>query len=142
MSDAKAALDLKHHHGGISVPELAPAIAWYQDVLGFEVERQFHIPHIPADIAMLKRGDLRIELFQPVNGQEPHADRRTPDLDARTFGNKHVAFAVPDVDAAEAVLRARNVDIVFVKRNAIGANIFLRDNFGNLIELVEQPEMF
>jgi hypothetical protein len=34
------------------------------------------------------------------------------------------------------------VDIVFVKRNAIGANIFLRDNFGNLIELVEQPEMF
>jgi methylmalonyl-CoA/ethylmalonyl-CoA epimerase len=135
-------LVLKHHHGGISVPELGPAIAWYRDVLGFEVERQFHIPHIPADIAMLKRGELRIELFQPADGQPAHPDRRVPDLDARTFGNKHVAFAVPDVDAAEAALRAKDVDIVWVKRNAIGANIFLRDNFGNLIELVEQPEMF
>jgi methylmalonyl-CoA/ethylmalonyl-CoA epimerase len=136
------ALELKHHHGGISVPALAPAIAWYRDVLGFELERQFHIPQIPAEVAMLRRGELRIELFQPEQGQAAHEDRRTPDTDARTFGNLHVAFAVPDLDVAEAALRAKQVDIVWVKRNAIGGNIFLRDNAGTLIELVEQPGMF
>ncbi|MFT3763055.1 MAG: VOC family protein [Pseudoxanthomonas sp.] len=135
-------LPLKHHHGAMSVPDMEAAIAWYARVLGFILERRFPIPAIPAEVALLKRGPMRIELFE-VPGANPLPDeRREPNSDNRTHGNKHIAFAVPDVDAAAEHLRAQDVDIVWVKRFPWGANIFLRDVAGNLIELVEQPDMW
>ncbi len=134
--------ELKHHHGGVSVPELDPAIAWWRDVLGFEVERRFPIPQIPAEVAMLRRGELRIELFQ-VEGAAPlPADRREPNRDVHTHGNKHVAFAIKDVNSVAEELRRRGADIVFVLEAEFGSNIFIRDNAGNLIEFVQQPEMW
>jgi catechol 2,3-dioxygenase-like lactoylglutathione lyase family enzyme len=33
--------DFTFHHGGVSVPDLDAAIAWYGNVLGFELERRF-----------------------------------------------------------------------------------------------------
>jgi len=36
-------LEFWHHHGGVSVPDLDAAIAWWHDVLGFEVARRFPI---------------------------------------------------------------------------------------------------
>jgi methylmalonyl-CoA/ethylmalonyl-CoA epimerase len=40
---------------------------------------------------------------------------------------------------AEA-LKRRGADIVWVKEMAHGANIFIRDNVGNLIEFVQEPK--
>jgi methylmalonyl-CoA/ethylmalonyl-CoA epimerase len=133
---------LRFHHGGLSVPDLDASIAWWRGALGFEVEARFPIPQIPAEVAMLRRGDLRMELFAVPGAAPLSPDRRAPDLDVRTHGNKHVAFAIPDVDAMEADLRRRGVDIVFVGRFPWGANLFARDNAGNLVEFVQQPEMF
>lgn len=136
------AFPLKHHHGAMSVPDLDAAIEWYARVLGFELEKRFPIPAIPAEVAMLRREQMRIELFE-VPGAQPLPDaRREPNSDNRTHGNKHVAFAVPDVDAAAERLQAQQVDIVWVKRFPWGANIFLRDIAGNLIELVEEPSLW
>ena len=135
-------LDLKHHHGGISVPDLEASIRWYAEVLGFEVEQRFEIPAIPAKVAMLRRGDLRLELFEVPGAQPLPEERRHPNLDLRTHGNKHLAFAIKDLDSAERELRSRGADIVWVRRFEFGANIFVRDNSGNLIELVLQPEMW
>ena len=134
--------ELKHHHGAMSVPNLEDSIAWYGRVLGFAVEKRFHIPAIPADCAMLKRDGMRIELFQAKESGPADVARRHPDTDAKTHGNKHVAFAVAGIDPVETELRAAGADIVFVKRHEFGANIFIRDNAGNLIEFVQQPEMF
>jgi methylmalonyl-CoA/ethylmalonyl-CoA epimerase len=133
---------LKHHHGAMSVPDLEAAIAWYARVLGFELEKRFLIPAIPAEVAMLRREQLRIELFEVPGAQPLPDERREPNSDSRTHGNKHIAFAVPDVDAAAEQLRAQQVDIVWVKRFPWGANIFLRDIAGNLIELVEEPSLW
>jgi len=36
-------------------------------------------------------------------------------------------------------LKKRDVDIVWIKRMKFGANIFIRDIAGNLIEFVEAP---
>ncbi|MFT3790939.1 MAG: VOC family protein [Rudaea sp.] len=141
-SAAVAALPLKHHHGAMSVPSLDAAIAWYARVLGFELEVRFPIPAIPADVAMLRRGPMRIELFEVPNANPLPPERLEPNSDNRTHGNKHVAFAVPDVDAAAKHLRAQDADIVWVKRFPWGANVFLRDVAGNLIELVEQPDLW
>jgi methylmalonyl-CoA/ethylmalonyl-CoA epimerase len=135
-------LDLKHHHGGISVPDLEASIRWYVEVLDFEVEQRLEIPAIPAKVAMLRRGDLRLELFEVPGAQPLPEERRHPNLDLRTHGNKHLAFAIKDLDSAERELKNRGADIVWVRRFEFGANIFVRDNSGNLIELVLQPEMW
>src|ERR1700722_16294113 len=77
-----------HHHGGISVPDLDASITWYRNVLGFEVARRFPIPTIPADVAVLKNGPLHIELFQVAAARPLPAERREPDTDVYTHGNK------------------------------------------------------
>jgi methylmalonyl-CoA/ethylmalonyl-CoA epimerase len=135
-------LELKHHHGGISVPDLEASIEWFARVLDFEVENRFEIPPIPAKVAMLRRGNLRVELFEVPGAQGLPEERRQPNTDLRTHGNKHLAFAVKDADAAAEVLKARGADIVFVGHFEFGANVFIRDNAGNLIEFVQQPEMW
>ncbi len=135
-------IDLKHHHGGVSVPDLEASIRWYGDVLGFEVEKRFDIPPIPARVAMLRRGDLRIELFEVPAASPLPAERREPNLDVKTHGNKHVAFAIHDLDAVERELRRLGADIVFVGRFEFGSTIFIRDNAGNLIEFVLEPDLW
>ena len=135
-------LELKHHHGGISVPDLEASIQWFARVLEFEVENRFEIPAIPAKVAMLRRGDLRVELFEVLGAQGLPEERRQPNTDLRTHGNKHLAFAIKSADATAEVLEARGADIVFVGHFKFGSNVFIRDNAGNLIEFVEAPEMW
>ena len=133
-------LEFWHHHGGVSVPDLDAAIAWWRTVLGFEVEARFPIPAIPADVAMLVNGPLHIELFQVAGAKPLPAERRQPDTDVYTHGNKHVSFAVDDVGEFAAELRLRGADIVWVKEMKHGSNIFIRDNAGNLIEFVQSSK--
>jgi methylmalonyl-CoA/ethylmalonyl-CoA epimerase len=137
-----SATELRHHHGAMSVPNLADAIEWYDRMLGFKVEKRFHIPKIPADVAMLKRGVLRIELFEVPNANPLPDDRRMPDTDNRTHGNKHVAFVVRDAAAFAEELRAKGADIAMVVKQAFGTGFFVRDNAGNLIEFVEEPSLW
>jgi methylmalonyl-CoA/ethylmalonyl-CoA epimerase len=132
------AIEYWHHHLGVSVPNLDEAIAWYERVLGFELERRIRIESIPADVAIIRNGPARIELFEAENAAPLPEGRRMPDEDIRTHGNKHASFACSDVVALADELRARGADIVWVKEFGDGrANCFLRDNAGNLIEFVQ-----
>lgn len=130
--------DLIFHHGCASVPDLDEAIAWYGDMLGFEVEKRFHIAPAKTDAAMLKRGDIRFELFQPAEAQPLPEERRFPNRDLMTNGNKHVAFRIPSLDDFLAAAEAKGADIAFVVREKFGKAVFLRDCAGNLIEFVEE----
>jgi methylmalonyl-CoA/ethylmalonyl-CoA epimerase len=141
MKEAAERVPLKFHHGGVSVPDLEASIEWYASALGFQVESRIEIPQIPAKVAMLRRGELRVELFEVPGAAPLPPERRQPNRDPHTHGNKHVAFAVQSIDALVEELRARNVDIVFVGRFDFGSNAFVRDNAGNLIEFVQQPDM-
>ena len=129
-----SSLEFWHHHAGISVPNLDRAIEWYNAVLGFEVEARFPIDVIPAKVAMLKNGPLHIELFEVPNAVPASADRRLPDKDLYTHGNKHVSFAVGSVKQLAEELRRRGADIVWVREMEQGSNVFIRDLDGNLIE--------
>lgn len=133
---------LKFHHGGISVPNLEASIDWYARMLDFTVESRIEIPLIPAKVAMLKRQQLRIELFEVPGAAPLPPERRQPNTDPHTHGNKHVAFAVPDVDAFVALLRERGADIALVGHKDFGSFAFVRDNAGNLIEFVQQPDLW
>jgi len=88
-------------------------------------------------VAVLKNGPLHIELFQVPDAQPASPERRIPDQDLHTHGNKHVAFAVADVRTLAEELRRRGADIVWVKEFKFGSNAFIRDNSGNLLEFVQ-----
>lgn len=130
-------LEFWHHHGGVSVPDLERAIEWYRTVLGFEVEARFPIEAIPAKVAMLKNGPLHMELFEVPNAVPASAERRIPEKDVYTHGNKHVSFAVASVKQFAEELRRRNADIVWVREMQQGSSIFIRDLDGNLIEFIQ-----
>ncbi len=130
--------DFRFHHGGVSVPDLDAAIAWYGRVLGFALEREFFIPPARARAAMIRKGPLRFELFEPEDGNPLPEGRSHPPADIRTHGNKHVAFCVADLDAFIAEMREKGIDVPFVVREAFGTGCFIRDCAGNLIEFVEE----
>jgi len=121
------------------VPDLEASIEWFARVLDFEVESRLDIAAIPARVAMLRRDDLRIELFEVPGAAPLPPGRRQPNTDPHTHGNKHVAFAVPNVDQAVEELRTRGADIALVGHFEFGSFVFIRDNAGNLIEFVQQP---
>ena len=128
-----------HDHAGVSVPDLEQAVAWYHAVLGFEVERRIVIESIPANVAVMSNGNMRMEIFEVPGGKAASEDRSMPDQDVRTWGNKHTSFAVDDVIEVGEELKRRGADIVWLKKLPFGgANIFLRDNAGNLIEFVQR----
>ena len=124
------------HHGGVSVPSLSEAIEWYRSMLGFEVESEFPISAAKAKVAMIRRGDLRFELFEVADAHPLPEDRRFPDRDVQTHGNKHVAFRVDDVEAMLESLTNKGADIALVVREQFGTGFFVRDCAGNLIEFV------
>lgn len=133
-----ATIKLTPHHLGISVPELEASITWYRDMLGFSVAKRMTLDVVPAKIAFLNHGDFYIELFE-IEGAAPlPEDRRYPDQDIRTHGTKHIAFAVQDVHEFINELKKRGVDIAMdVNMMENKAMAFIRDNAGNLIEIVE-----
>ncbi|KTB79596.1 hypothetical protein AO069_27065 [Pseudomonas syringae pv. syringae PD2774] len=137
--------DIRFHHEGITVANLEQAIAWYERVLGFTLERRFPIPMGPAgetQVAMVKRGPMRIELLCPPEPIPQSRERWTAADDLKTTGNKHLAIAVRNVDSLLPVLKEASVDIESTGHYPWGTNIFIRDPFGSLIELVEQPDLF
>jgi len=127
------------HHGGVSVPSLDDAIAWYGRVLGFEVEKRFWIEPARAHAAMVRKGPLRFEIFEVEGAASLPEDRRYPPRDLQTHGNKHVAFRVEDLEEFLAEMEDKQVDVAFVVREAFGKGCFIRDCAGNLIEFVEEP---
>jgi methylmalonyl-CoA/ethylmalonyl-CoA epimerase len=132
--------ELKADHCGISVPDLEASIAWYHDTLGFSVEQRFAIDTVPFKAAFLRRGDFCIELFEVTGASPLPGERRYPNEDIRTHGTKHIAFVVQNVRAVFAEFKKHGVDIamdVFVVEG-IGPGGFIRDNAGNLIELLER----
>lgn len=151
---AAAIPHLKPHHVSVSVPDIGAAIAWYGDILGFVLESRFEIPPIAAQGAFLRRDALRLELWQIGAGAQVPALRKDPDMDLTVGGTKHLAFAVPDLQAHLGELVRRRVDIAAVQRDptqpmrpeANPADIseppafalFIRDPGGTLIELLDE----
>jgi methylmalonyl-CoA/ethylmalonyl-CoA epimerase len=133
----QSSLDFTFHHAGVSVPNLDEAIAWYRDILGFDVQRRFPLPPLNAEIAFMAKGPLNIELFQVAGATPLPAGRSEPILDLQTHGTKHVAFHIADLDTFLEQVEKKGADVAMVVRD-MGTACFLRDCAGNLIEFVER----
>jgi methylmalonyl-CoA/ethylmalonyl-CoA epimerase len=131
------------HHVGISVPNLAESIAWYQEMLGFEVVRRMTQAANPEmELALLQRGDCYIELFQVADGKPMPEYRRDPTEDLYVHGTKHIAFQVEDARAAAEILAAKGAEIALGPvENPRTVFVFIRDNSGNTFELIQFKEL-
>lgn len=130
---------LRPDHAGISVGDLEGSIAWYEEMLGFELVRVLDIPDGTGRVALIHHGDFTLELFC-VPGAAPLPDeRRHPATDLQTHGVKHVAYAVADIRALMDELKAKGVDVVWdVVVHDGSPCAFVRDNTGNLVEFIER----
>lgn len=131
---------MKPLHEGVSVPDMDASVAWYKTVFGFSVIKDDFVPPLNSRIVFLRLGDFELELFE-YKGEDRQAlpfSRLEPNEDIKVCGNKHVAWAVENMDEEFARLSSLNVDIAAGPFPMAGDKVcFIRDNSGNLIELIE-----
>jgi len=88
-------------HIGIAVPNIAVALGFYTDMLGFTVQHEEVIDDQQVRVVFLPCGETEIELLEPTHEDSPIAKF----LAAKGSGIHHIAFAVDDVD--DALQRAK-----------------------------------
>jgi catechol 2,3-dioxygenase-like lactoylglutathione lyase family enzyme len=137
-------------HVGVVVDDLAAAVAFFAElglvpqgdglVEGDWVDRIVGLDGVRAEIAMLQTpdGDGRLELVKfhsppSEGGGAPHAP-------ANALGIRHITFAVEDIDAVVAGLRAHGAELVgelgrYEDRYRL---CYLRGPAGIIVELAER----
>ncbi len=136
-------------HVGIVVEDLAEATAFFVE-LGLEpqgeapveggwVDRVVGLEGVRAEIVMMETpdGHGRIELAKFHAPSGPDGDRHAP---ANAPGIRHVTFAVDDIDATVAGLRARGAELVgeVERYKDIYRLCYIRGPEGIIVELAEK----
>lgn len=133
------------HHVAIGVPDFQKGLAFYRDVLGFEVlsegpisdnepaDRAVGLADIRANVAMLKAPNAYIELWEYTN--PPPQDRRQRPCD---YGYGHFALQVKGMQEEYDRLQAAGMEFVGPPVElGTSAAVYGRDPFGNVIEIYE-----
>jgi methylmalonyl-CoA/ethylmalonyl-CoA epimerase len=127
------------HHVAIVVRAMEPALHFWRDMLGLELETVMPIPSDRVNIAFLAVGESKIELVEPTDATTGVARF----LESRGEGFHHVCFEVPNL--AESLLRLEIDGIELIdtapRKGAEGPVAFLhpRSCHGVLVELIEAP---
>ena len=140
------ALDVPAHlftdidHGGIAVPDLDEAIAFYRDTFGMETVHRETNEEQGVEEAMVAVGDSGscIQLLAPLNETSTIAKF----LDRSGPGLQQLAYRVTDVEQVSDVLRQRGLRLLYdaPRRGTADSRINFvhpKDAGGVLIELVE-----
>jgi methylmalonyl-CoA/ethylmalonyl-CoA epimerase len=125
------------HHVGIAVEDLEEAKRRYA-LLGYALEAEGVVEGQGVRVAMLRKGESRLELLLPLGPETPvgrFLARRGPGL-------HHLAFATPRIEEALAELKAAGARLVDeTPRPGFGGHrvAFVHPSFsgGVLWELVE-----
>ena len=140
-------------HTGITVSNLERSLAFWQDVLGFELSHRTHqtgelaseitgVPGAEISLAVLKGYGHKIELLEykaPLDRKQ-HVDLRPCDV-----GSVHVALLVGDLDAVLNAIAASGWKAAGKPQtlqsgpNAGKRVIYVRDLDGTTIEFMQAP---
>ncbi len=140
---------LRIDHTALSVPDLEQALAFYCDLLGFEIEVKTEweagntlndtvigTPATAAKTALLAAGGTRIELFEYRNPVGAAQSARRPLWD---HGITHLCFNVADIQVEYARLRAAGIEFNSAPvRMGRWQFVYGRDPFGNVFELKQR----
>jgi methylmalonyl-CoA/ethylmalonyl-CoA epimerase len=125
------------HHVGVAVADLDEAVERYARLLGARVEATERVEEQGVQAAGLLVGEGRVELLAPLAADTPvgrFLERRGP-------GMHHLAYAVDDVVAELAELRAAGAQLIdeAPRTGLYGRVAFIHHEtlFGVLTELVE-----
>ena len=135
-------------HTAISVPDIAEAVSFYCDVLGFEVESESGWPKgakrvdslvgladSSSKVAMVRMGETRIEIFQYTS---PEPNPQNPDFRVCDHGITHVCLQVQDLHAEYERMKAAGMRFHSEPlTQETGYVIYGRDPDGNIVELIE-----
>lgn len=128
-------------HVGIAVRDLDEAIAGYRSRYGVEPLYREVVESQGVEEAMIPVGGSFVQLLQPLSAES--AVGRF--LEKNGEGMHHIAFAVPDIDAALDHLESEGARLVDTEprpggRGARIAFVHPKDLTGTLIEIVELAE--
>jgi len=146
----------KAHHTAFQVADLERSLAFYRDLLGFEIAFAWN-PHaayigelvgypdvdIHAAILRLPGSDVFLELLEYRNVERVPVDTRTANP-----GTAHIAFFVDDLDTLYADLAAQGVRSVSapvtptIGPNEGGRAVYLIDPDGIRVELIQTRRSF
>ncbi|MBF6606053.1 MAG: VOC family protein [Chloroflexi bacterium] len=144
------------HHTGLQVRDLERSVAFYRDVLGFEVVFAWNpqapyigelvgYPEVDLHAAILRPPDSEVflELLEYRNVERMPVDTRTANP-----GTAHTAYFVDDLDALYADLVAKGVESVSapvtptIGPNKGGRAVYMIDPDGIRVELIQTKQSF
>jgi catechol 2,3-dioxygenase-like lactoylglutathione lyase family enzyme len=153
MSTIKEFRILAADHTGITVTNLEKSLAFWRDVLGFELSHRAHqtgelageitgVPGAEISLAVLKTsGGHKIELLEYLAPPDrKHLDPRPCDV-----GSAHIALTVDDLDAALSAIAgfgwkaAGTPQTLQSGPNAGKRVIYVRDPDGTTLEFMQPP---
>jgi catechol 2,3-dioxygenase-like lactoylglutathione lyase family enzyme len=136
------------HHTAISTPDLDRALAFYRDLLGFEVvvngawprgvesvDTLIGLKNSAARMVMLKKGNAMLELFE---FESPAPAPGAPQRPVNDHGLTHICLDVTDLGSE--YLRLKDAGMFF-QSEPVGTgdscSVYGRDPDGNVIELMD-----
>jgi methylmalonyl-CoA/ethylmalonyl-CoA epimerase len=126
------------HHVAYVVGDVDAALPTFTERFGMEPELRETMADQAVEAVLLRAGTARVELIAPLDPDGPIARF----LAARGEGLHHVAYAVPDLEAALAELAGDGAELIdAAPRVGLGGHrvafIHPRSGGGALVELVE-----
>jgi catechol 2,3-dioxygenase-like lactoylglutathione lyase family enzyme len=139
-------------HTGLTVANIERSLAFWQEVLGFELSHRAHhtgdlasevtgVPGAEISIAVLKGYGHKIELLQYL----APSDRKHVGLRPCDVGSVHVALTVDNLDAVLSAISlsgwkaAGKPQTLKTGPNAGKRVVYVRDPDGTTIELMQPP---
>jgi glyoxylase I family protein len=139
-------------HTGITVSNLERSLAFWQNVLGFELSHRTHqtgklaseitgVPGAEISLAVIKAPGHKIELLE----YHAPADRKHVDLRPCDVGSMHVALTIDNLDAVISAIAASGWKAAGEPQtlqsgpNAGKRVIYVRDPDGTTIEFMQPP---
>jgi catechol 2,3-dioxygenase-like lactoylglutathione lyase family enzyme len=141
-------------HTGITVSNLERSLAFWRDVLGFELSHTAHQKgELAQEITGVEGAEIKLAVLRTPGGHKIElleylapADRKHADIRPCDVGSVHVALLVHDLDAV--VERIAELDWKTAgkpQRLQSGPNagkrvVYVRDPDGTTIEFMQPPE--
>jgi len=142
-------------HTGITVSNLERALAFWRDVLGFELSHTAHqTGEMAREITGVEAAEIKLAVVKAPGGHKvelleylgPADRKRHVNLMPCDVGSVHVAFIIEDLDAILSVINASGwkaagkPQTLQSGQNAGKRVVYVRDPDGTTIEFMQTPE--